>query len=259
MSIDQTTPYYCVTHTAPPWPLPHFMTPVGTGHYVPQTGLALSRSYPDLAHENRLLGEYAALFVLRQLLADVDPQRFVGLAHYRRFLLTEPVGTLQAFSYVAHPDQLANVPHEHFVADGGTPMIPAVVDTRASVLQQYASAHVASDLLHFIAIAVEEGVLRGDDAANFLSGSHMIASPSVAYVPVGWFVDLIGAVERVARIFRQRHFVEREGYQMRSMGFCCERLHGWLLLRRALEWGIDRLIVKPVVVLSMDGQNRPTV
>ena len=100
--------YFCITHKQPDWPLPDFLTVVGTGGYVPPNGIALSEKYPELAFQNEHLGEFAALFALRRMLADEPAERMVGISHYRRFALTQPLGNLYLFNSYATPDKLAD-------------------------------------------------------------------------------------------------------------------------------------------------------
>lgn len=245
--------FYCIAHQASPWPLPSFMTLMGTGDYVPPSGIAMSRSYPEMAHKNRYLGEYVALYAIRKMLIEQGATGFIGLCHYRRFALTRQIGELRGFNYHAHPDLLAGLQPEDFYGDGQTPILPANVTFAGSVLQQYAASSITRDLLLFFGDAVDCGVITDQEAADFLSGNNFITAPTVAFMPVDWFIDIVHALEQVMSRFYRYHYIERQGYLERSMAFCCERLQALLLARKARAWGMDKLIMRHLTLLSEQG------
>lgn len=246
-------PYYCIAHQPHPWRLPDFMTMIGTGDHVPERGIAMSERFPGEAHKNRFHGEYVALYAIRKMLLDAGAQGFVGFCHYRRFALPRPIGTLRGFNFHAHPDLLATLRPEDFYGDGAVPIIPASVTFAGSVLQQAAASDIGRDILLFFGDAVDCGVITSTEAANFLSGNSFITAPTVAYIPVDWFVDIVHALEMVMSRFYRYHYIDREGYLGRSMAFCCERLQALLLAKRAAAWGLDKLIAQPLTLLSEHG------
>lgn len=250
-------PYYCITHQPCAWPLPDFMTVIGTGSYVPERGIALSRDFPDLAHRNASLGEYVALFAIRRLLQASGASGFVGLCHYRRYVLPTPLGEVRGIASYAPATQLADLTPADFYGDGQTPIVSASFDFRRSVLQQYANDGVGRDLLMYFGDAIDCGVISNQEAAQFLSGSVFAPAPTVAYIPVQWFIDIVQALEVVTSRFHRYHHVEREGYQSRAIGFSCERLHALLLSRRIAEWGADRVMTRVQTILSADGASKP--
>ncbi|MES2351595.1 MAG: hypothetical protein V4641_28815 [Pseudomonadota bacterium] len=249
--MNDTPLYYCIAHAPFGWKMPDFMTMLGSGDYVPESGLAMSKLLtPEQALRNRYLGEYLALFEIRRMLIASKAEGFVGFCHYRRFALTDPVGTLAGFNYHAHPDVLAQVRPEHFYGDGKTPIVPISVVFAGSVMQQYQSSCVLRDLLTFFGDAIDCGVITDAEAANFLSGNAFIPAPTVAYIPVSWFVEIVHALELVMSRYYRYHHIEREGYLARSMAFCCERLQAFLLAKRIAEWGPDKVISRPLVLLD---------
>lgn len=241
--------FYCISHAPCAWPLPDFMTVIGTGDYRPEGGIAMAERFPHLAHQNRYLGEYVALYAIRQMLLESNAQGFVGLCHYRRFALAQPIGELRGFNYHAHPDLLAGVAPEAYYHDGATPIIPALVPFQGNVLQQYAAHCDGRDLLKYFGDAVDLGVISDAECVAFLSGNAFITAPTVAYIPIPWFVEIVHALEKVMARFYRNHYIERSGYHARSMAFCCERLQALLLARKANEWGWDKLIARPLTLL----------
>lgn len=251
--MEQNIHFYCIAHAPYAWQLPDFMTMIGTGSHVPATGIAMSQAYPDLAMQNRYLGEYVALYAIRRMLIESQAEGFVGFCHYRRFALTQPIGELRGFNYHAHPDLLARVQPEHFYGDGKTPIIPAMVTFQGSVLRQYAANGIARDLLLYFGAAIDCGVITDQEASDFLSQNAFITAPTVAYIPIAWFIEIVGALEKVMARFYRYHYIEREGYLERSMAFCCERLQALLLAKKADAWGWDKLVSNPLVLLSEQG------
>ncbi|MYM29552.1 hypothetical protein GTP58_14575 [Duganella sp. CY15W] len=255
--MNPTPPFYCIAHAPFNWKMPDFMTMVGSGDYVPEKGLAMSQLLsPEEAMRNRYLGEYLALFEIRRRLIAEKAEGFVGFCHYRRFALTDPIGILHQFNYHAHPDMLAKVKPEHFYGDGKTPIVPISVGWAGTVLQQYEACVTGRDILMFFGDAIDCGVISNLEAANFLSGKAFIPAPTVAFIPVQWFVEIIHDLELVASRYFRHHYVYREGYADRSIAFCCERLQAFLLSKRIAEWGQDKVIQRPLVLL---GENYPNL
>jgi hypothetical protein len=249
--MHETPLYYCIAHAPFGWKMPDFMTMLGSGDYVPESGLAMSKLMSqEQALRNRYLGEYLALFAIRRLLIANKAEGFVGFCHYRRFALTCPIGTLAGFNYQAHPDMMAQVQPEHFYGDGKTPIVPISVSFAGSILQQYQSSCVLRDLLTFFSTAIDCGVITDLEAANFLSGNTFIPAPTVAYIPVNWFVEIVHSLELVMSRYYRLHYIERVGYLARSMAFCCERLQAFLLEKRIAEWGADKVIARALVLLD---------
>ena len=246
-------PFYCISHKDPGWELPGFMTLVGTGGFVPERGIGMSVHCPQLAYKNMQLGEYTALFMIRRLLEESHAAGFVGICHYRRYALTSEIGKLRGFNYHAHPDELHGLPAQAFIGDGATPIISAPINFPGTVMQQYSANAVGRDLLMFFGDAIDCGVIESHEAINFLSGTSFITAGNVGFVPVDWFVEMMRQLEDVVARFAHNHYIRREGYEERTMGLCCERLHGLLLRKKALEYGHQRVITRPLTVLTETG------
>jgi hypothetical protein len=157
--------FYCISHAPCAWPLPPFMTVIGTGDYRPEGGIAMADRFPHLAHRNAYLGEYVALFAIREMLLESNAQGFVGVCHYRRFALTKPIGQQCYFNFHAHPDLLADVPPESFYHDGVTPIIPMLVGFKGNLIQQYGADNKVRDLLKFFGDAIDLGIITDEESA----------------------------------------------------------------------------------------------
>jgi hypothetical protein len=245
--------FFCITHQQPAWPLPDFLTVVGSGGYVPPQGVAMSQLYPDLAFQNEHLGEFAALFGLRRMLAEAPPHLLFGICHYRRFALTRPLGEMRGFNSYAHPSLLAQARPEHFFGDGTRIIVPSRVAFGGSVLQQYAAVAEARDLLMYFGAAVDAGAVEQNAAADFLSQNTFMPACTAAYIPVGWFCAMIERVEAATRQFMRSGHIEREGNQKRNAGFAAERFYSMLLQQQLDQFGWERVIVTPMTMLTDDG------
>lgn len=250
--MTATPPFYCIAHADFAWPLPDFMTVIGTGSYVPPRGLALSELCPEDAPRNSYLGEYVAMYQIRKILLETKAEGFVGLCHYRRFALPNPLGELHGFNHHTHPDSLAALKPEDFFGDQQTPIVPISVKFPGTVLQQaaYAGSHIGRDLLMYFGDAIDLGIIDQRESANFLSGIEFITAPTVAYIPVSWFVEIVHQLELVMSRFYRYHYIEREGYEARNMAFCCERLQAFLLAKKIAAWGADKVISRPLTLLN---------
>lgn len=248
-----TPAFFCITHKQPEWPLPDFLTVVGTGGYVPRNGIALSQHYPELAFQNEHLGEFAALFALRRMLADAPPESLVGICHYRRFALIRPQGEMRGFNSYAHPDLLARARPEDFFGEGNKIIVPSLVHFAGSVLRQYGAVAEARDLLMYFGAAVDAGAIEQNAAADFLSQNSFIPACTAAYIPVGWLRDILTRVEMATNEFMRTTHIEREGQQKRNAGFCAERLHSMLLQQYLDQFGWNNVISTPMTMLMDNG------
>ena len=245
--------FFCITHKQPEWPLPQFLTIVGSGAYVPAHGVAISALYPELAFQNEHLGEFAAMFALRRMLADAPQDHLFGICHYRRFALTRPLGEMRGFNSYAHPDLLATALPEHFFGNGDRIIVPSKVAFAGSVLRQYAAVAEARDLLMYFGAAIDAGAVDQNDAADFLSQNSFMPACTAAYLPVGWFCSIVDLVEAATRQFMRTTHLEREGQQKRNAGFAAERFYSMLLQQHLDQYGWDRVTITPMTMLTDDG------
>jgi hypothetical protein len=246
--------YFCVTHQPIPWRMPSFMTQVGTGDYMPPSGIALSERFPEWANSSATFSEYAALFALRRVLEEEPGGRFVGFCHGRRFPVAEPVAPRRGFNQVISPAEFEALPDTVFVRDGRTVLAPPVVNFGMTVLEQYAHDHLARDILRFFATAVDLGAITDTDAAAFLSRPGFIPASSVAVVPTDWAVRTLTTLEEVAVAFHEQDHTARDGYQQRVIGFCLERLNGMFVERLLRDTDPDRRQLHLSLLVSEDGR-----
>jgi hypothetical protein len=274
--------YFNLTHRPGEWPVPAFMERVSTVP-VGEGVTDLSERYPHLRDRGRELSEYATLFAVRRLLQeswgpDGTPQpplggggaadlpgdarrarphlpqneTMVGVCHYRRYAVTEPVGK-PSFAYgLVTPEEFAELPDRLFLPPPKTVLMPAPINLGMPIVTQYGAEHVTRDLLHFMGIAIDLGIVDDRTVADFLGHNVMIAAPTTGVFPAEWLVLVLEALESVVDAFEATVAVPREGYQRRALGFCCERLHSLLTASLVARWPEDKLIATRAVVVSTE-------
>ncbi|MGY1831405.1 hypothetical protein ACI8AA_13415 [Geodermatophilus sp. SYSU D01180] len=255
--------YYAVTHRPLEWPLPAFVQPVALAPGLGEGVVDLTRWAPDLAGRDRTLGEYAALFALRRMLeaewggADAPAgDLMLGLAHFRRFGVTRTVGTPAGMTQLVDPTTFGRLPDEVFLPDGPTLVVPAPLDFGRSLLRQYGESHVVRDLLLFMGVAIDLGVVDDASVTDFLDRSVLFATPSVGVYPTEWLLIVLEALESVAGTFEAALAQERDGYQRRATGFCLERLHALLLHQLVAKW-TGPVEAHQALLVTPDGVHRP--
>jgi hypothetical protein len=222
--------YFCLTHKPVEWPIPTFMEQVSTVP-VGDGVLNLAEQYPELAGRGTVISEYATLFGIRRMLEDswtdgAEPpsDEMVGIAHYRRFAVTRPMGTPSFVYGLVRPEIMPTVTDDLFLPAPGTLLLPPPADLGMTVVTQYGAAHHVRDLLHFLGLAIDLGVADDKQVASFLGQNVMIAAAAVP----------------------------REGYQRRAAGFACERLHSMLTLGLVTTWPDQRIVFNRAMVVSTE-------
>lgn len=253
--------YFVVSHQPLEWALPAYMEPVST---VPcgERVTDLSTAHPGFAGRGTELSEYATLFALRRVLADswgpTGPAagEMLGVAHYRRYPVVRPIGIPDDVYGVVTPAEFEALGEEDLLPPPDTIVLPTVKRTNG-VLRQYGQAHVARDLLHFMALAIDLGVIGDRAAASFLTQPLTVPACTIGIYPADWYVRVLGELERVVDAFQSTFASPREGYQSRAAAFCCERLHGMLLASLLVDWDADRVLINPAVIVSATGAYQP--
>lgn len=252
--------YFCITHQPIPWPVPRFMEPVSTVP-VGEGVLDLGQRYPGLAGRGRELGEYATLFALRRMLqeswnGEAPPEwEMVGVSQYRRFMTTRSIGRPYSGYGVITPEILGKLARDTFLPPSGTVLMSAPALLGDPVVTQYGFTHHMRDLLRFMAIAIDLGVVDGEQAGAYLGQETMVIAPSVGVYPARWLVEVLEGLEKVVDVFASTVAVERDGYQRRAVGFCCERLHSLLANCLAMSWPRGRLLQARPALVSQEARS----
>jgi len=236
--------YACFTHVPLPVTYPSFVRTINLGGAQAPGRLNLRYLAPRWAAYHGMLGGSVGSFALRNyILADQPETRQVGICQYRKFLTRYRVGQPGAASHEmmdvidrggATEDVLADsmLPedHEFLVVRRSHLMVHGIVQP---YLTQYVYAHHVEDLLRFVAMAVELGVLdKHEVVALFDERIFIIGGVELGVFPADFWLPTIGAIERVTWACVQHHGTRRDGGQARLWSFCMERFGSYLLVKR---------------------------
>lgn len=248
--------FFCVTDRPLPWPIPDFMEPVSV---VPagEAVLDLGERYPELADPAGSLGEYAALFGVRRLLQESWPngespasEDMVGIAHYRRFAVTRPTGKpVQWFSSIS-PASFERLADGLFLPPAATVLFPMPTDLGAPVLARYAAEHPVRDLLHFMALAVESGVVTNQAVSGSLGKPVLVQGCAMGVYPASWWIQVLQFLEQIVDRFRSTVAVPRGPEHRLVLRLCCERLHSLLLELLVSELPPANLMAAPLLLVG---------
>lgn len=106
-----------------------------------------------------------------------------------------------------------------------------------NLYRHYSSVHNIADLLRYVAIAIELGVLTADESYSFLTMGHLISGGiELGTFPAHWWSPTCQKVGQVSIAFAERHqpFHAEDPYQKRAIAFCQERLGSYLLIKELL-------------------------
>jgi hypothetical protein len=180
------------------------------------------------------LSEYAQLLWLHDHLDAVTAgYHYVRIFQYRRFVARRRIGSpcSHEWSRRIAADELPRVRNE-FQRGNVAELFSHPHRFRDGMLGQYAASHELEDMFNFAKYLLEAGILNARSAAAFVAAERTIPSASTGTFKVTTLRDILAVLKQAAGFLHSGHFVPREGYQRRSLGFLLERLHGHLILTR---------------------------
>jgi len=191
--------------------------------------------YPDLMKYGHTLSEYSALFALcRRIKKDGNVPPRIVLTQYRKFVANQNIGTIsENMNYVnTLPGEGLSLNKKDVEPLTGNIMVSRPVDLKMKVLDQYSKVHVLRDLLAFVSDSVDRGVISNAEAKEMIDSRIMIPAPTLGCYDGRSFVEIFSLLDQASVYFLARNYQPRGGYQRRVLGFCLERLHSYLLLKR---------------------------
>lgn len=199
------------------------------------------RELDDLPDE--YCSEYRYLFCLRRYL-ELEPQiESITISHHRRVVARAPLGEVamnQPYARVISPSRAAQLTEAELPAeasDGWLISTPFPIGVSAAV--HYALHHPVRDWLRFLADAVDASALSEQEAINSSQSTVIIPAATAGVFPADAFIRHMAQLEECAIAFRRSGWKLRSGYQIRSVGFCLERLHSYFILADLQAAGID--------------------
>lgn len=209
--------------------------------------------------------EYRYLFAIARQLQSEDAPKIatVKIAHYRRIVSNQVIGQPSSnmpWTNVIGPEEAEQLDASKLTDAIQSTLLISKPLNCGTILRQYHSAHHCRDLLRFLADAVDGQIINNEDAYGTLSITHLIPAPTVGSYPIAVFLDLLQTLERAALCHIENGFVKREGYQERSIGFCLERLHSFLLFKLLQNNGVNlNNVTGCQVTVSETSSIQPTV
>ena len=223
---------FCIGHRPPLYLLPPGVVFVAEQDCGVPGAWIYPETYPDLMPGDSA-SEYPALFAIRRRLESEGFGGHVLLTQYRKFVTHADIGVVEPdFPYLklVPPEALPALPLEALLPRPGQDWLLSGPMTCADGAgQQYASCHIARDLLRFLADAVDAGAIDDRKAMGTVSLRTLLVSPTLGVYPARAFFDVFGRLERAATAFLDGGYRPRDGYQRLVVGFCLERLNSFLV------------------------------
>lgn len=183
------------------------------------------------------LSEYVQLLWLLDKLQPLAAGRdYIRIFHYRRFVSPEPPPVGQRSSNLPWATTIRAADLDAFessfsrVSQGELFNTP--VQFHGGMLYQYAQSHVLKDMLNFARFLTETAILSPLECAEFLSMQLHIPSCNIGVFTKASYAEIFSVLRRAASFLDSPHFIQRSGYQRRSVGFLLERLNSYLIIRR---------------------------
>lgn len=182
------------------------------------------------------LSEYVQLlWLLDHLDAVSSGCTYVRIFHYRRFVSRAAPTVGQPSSNHPWSITIAETDLDAFPGEfdrfSDSEVFNTPVQFKGGTLGQYASAHVLDDILNFTKYLIEIGIFNAAMAAEFLRESIDIPACNIGVLKLETYRTIYSTLRKSAEFVHSRHFVARQGYQRRSVGFLLERLHMYLILK----------------------------
>jgi hypothetical protein len=186
------------------------------------------------------LSEYAQLLWINENLKSLAGELpYIRIFHYRRFIARDKPRTGKAsvnlpWATVITDRELIGY-DKAFERTTQGELFNTPAQFSGGMLAQYAASHVIEDMMRFCAFLVEKKIITPPVAAIFLRENIHIPSCNLGVFTQDSFRAIFNVLRRAAEFVFSDHFVAREGYQRRSVGFLLERLNSFLILNRIRE------------------------
>jgi hypothetical protein len=114
-------------------------------------------------------------------------------------------------------------------------LIGAPIILQSGLISHYAERHHAIDLMDYLSIAVQMGIVTPADVRDFsLETMFVTGGCELGIYPTNWLYGTLQKLELLGRVFLTRHaerIASYDSYQVRAVGFLAERLGSYLLLK----------------------------
>jgi hypothetical protein len=235
----KTSRFYCVTHAPAMIPASLVDFTIGLGRHVPEVGSSISR-LDAYWHEKRPVAFGAAgSYVIPRAMAEAqDRSDLIGICTHRKIVTRMPLGRVSGLippmreaeaGELAALDRAACLPREPH--DFLVPRPLAI----GNVVAHYDRFHKVIDLLDYLSIAVQTGVLAAAEVAQFVTQTAIVTGGcELGVYPRAWLLDTLAKLETVARCFLDRHggrIENYDAYNVRALAFLSERLGSFFVIK----------------------------
>ncbi|MDD2880961.1 MAG: tetratricopeptide repeat protein [Rhodoferax sp.] len=159
--------------------------------------------------------------------------KYIRVFHYRRFTASNIRNSRKStnapwINLVKSSD--VSLYKEDFLNLVSNELYNTPVYFKDGMLEQYASNHFLEDILNFTKYLVSNEIISKNDACKFLNIKNFIPSCSIGVFKKIEFTNLMGLLEQAALFRYSDSYIDRSGYQRRTIGFLLERFHSFLIL-----------------------------
>ena len=229
---------FVITHKPIEWEIPFEHQLVTVNGYKKEGAIAASDTIGDL-DKNRAFAFYGGIAAILENIKDLPDDDHIIVYTYRNcfsneldtrtdFAVSENLQNLESpeneFRKLITPEQyntewkdklLVDFPKDYELVIGRPLLLPL------PIIQHYAIFHHLDDLLFGLSVAVRCGLLNPAFASEFLTKPIYLGQFAAK---VSLFRTLYEKIWWIAKEIYAKHYVQRTGYQERSINFTLERL-----------------------------------
>lgn len=235
---------YTICHRSPILPDQWVDEEIAVGPHNTGSPLHISRLVP-LWHERYTYAHSAAaLFGVNRALGSQAPKGgHVRMQQYRKVLSHERLGKpdtyLPSMGVISASESARHAHVGLSLATGCDFLVPRPVRFQHSVLEHYARNHRVLDFIDFGRVALECGVLSGQQVSMMmLERVYFAGVLELGIYPVEFFQRALTQIETVADEFAMKHAARLTSYdaeQSRALAWCVERMGSFLVLEELRE------------------------
>lgn len=235
---------YCVSHEQPLLPDRLYDFIIGLGDYFPEKGINISKldSFWD---ENRPLayGAAGSYNLPNAIKINGELTDITGVSSHRKIVARTPIGR-EANNYpglrLVSTVELSFLTVEDIKPNEGYEfLISRPLQCIQSIFTQYNSVHHITDLLEYLSIAVQLGILSSAEVNEFIAERILFPGGcEMGVFPTIWLTEILSKLESVGREFILRagnRIRQYDSYQVRAVGFLSERLGSFFLHKELMK------------------------
>lgn len=164
----------------------------------------------------------------------------ISIIQYRKFISPVPMGApsnVYPGMYIIHPDKINNINICNLQREVKNDFLLSQPVNIGGTYANYSACHYPSDLLRYLAIAIELNIISKQDSIEFITFPILIPGGiEFGIYPIPVFIEVIGKLRLVCMEFLKNHRpVSMKPEQRRALAFCNERLGSYLLFKHLQE------------------------